>query len=450
MIKDYYQTYKATLFLLFLLSFSMSQNTKLTIELKNGNKITGELLNKTDSTYSLNTEFGQLTILKKDISFISDRDMDSSVGNTKKKSFLNSYLKAKEKQISLNQQARWRSIYAAMTLGNTLYGAGIPYLLDLDQTADEYIGFRLLVFAASFSLSSSYTKNMDLPLGRSYLQFAGANLGFYSIMPIISMVGIDNWTEFDPDGKIALTYTMVSIPYGAILADRAYTKWNLSNGQSFLISLGINLGVLNTIGVIQQTDWDSWLQKNPENFARWTTSLVYAGALAGGKIAKDISLKNSSITEGDVAFLNLSMGLGYLNSLLLGYAIDLNHYKDQTMLTMAGVNGFLFLADRLNRKYGSLTQGQERVIGLGVGSAYFAWLGAALMTGFDYKKRSARYLDLASITAGWYLSRRNISSDFSKNDTSIKRKNDMRLSVKPLILSQNRTLVPGVSINFNF
>ena len=192
MIKDYYQTYKATLFLLFLLSFSMSQNTKLTIELKNGNKITGELLNKTDSTYSLKTEFGQLTIPKKDISFISDRDMDRSVGNTKKKSFLNSYLKAKEKQISLNQQARWRSIYAAMTLGNTLYGAGIPYLLDLDQTADEYIGFRLLVFAASFSLSSSYTKNMDLPLGRSYLQFAGANLGFYSIMPIISMVGIDN------------------------------------------------------------------------------------------------------------------------------------------------------------------------------------------------------------------------------------------------------------------
>ena len=319
-----------------------------------------------------------------------------------------------------------------------------------DQDDDEYIGFRLLVFGATFTLSSSYTKNMDLPLGRSYLQFAGANLGFYSIVPIISVVGLKNWSEFDPDGKVALGYTMVSIPYGSILADRAYTKWNLSNGQSFLISLGINLGALNSVGIIQQTDWYSWSQKNPENFARWTTSLVYAGALVGGKIAKEIALENSSITEGDVAFLNLSIGLGYLNSLVLGYAIELNHYKDQTMLTMAGVNGFLYLGNKLNKKYGSLSQGQEKIVALGAGAAYLAWVGTALLTGVDYGERSARYLDAASITAGWYFSRINISSDFSKNDIPTKRKNEMVLAVSPILLNQNRTLVPGVSINLNF
>ena len=77
------------------------------------------------------------------------------------------------------------------------------------------------------------------------------------------------------------------------------------------------LGTLNTVGAIQQTDWDRWSKDNPENFARWTTSLVYAGALLGGKYAKDIALKSPSISEGDVAFLNTSMGLGYLNSILL-------------------------------------------------------------------------------------------------------------------------------------
>ena len=66
-----------------------------------------------------------------------------------------------------------------MLAGNILYGAGIPYLLDLDQTAEQYVGFRLLVFAVSYSLSSSYTRNMDLPIGRSYLQYAGASLGFF-------------------------------------------------------------------------------------------------------------------------------------------------------------------------------------------------------------------------------------------------------------------------------
>ena len=162
-------------------------------------------------------------------------------------------------------------------------------------------------------------------------QYAGASLGFFSIAPIVSFVGLENWKEFDPDSKIALTYTMVSVPYGALLADRAYSKWNLSNGQSFLISLGVNLGTLNTVGAIQQTDWDRWSKDNPENFARWTTLLVYAGALLGGKYAKDIALKSPSISEGDVAFLNTSMGLGYLNSILLGYAMDLKHYKDQTL-----------------------------------------------------------------------------------------------------------------------
>ena len=441
---------KITILFLTLLSFTHSQENKLTIELKNGNKISGKLLNKTDSTYSLKTEFGELVIPKKEISLVSDGSFTNNSKIVKKPSFLNSYLQAKQKQVSLNQQARWRSIYGTMLAGNILYGAGIPYLLDLDQTAGQYIGFRLLVFAASFSLSSSYTRNMDLPIGRSYLQYAGASLGFFSIAPIVSFVGLDNWKEFDPDSKIALTYTMVSVPYGALLADRAYSKWNLSNGQSFLISLGINLGTLNTVGAIQQTDWDRWSKDNPDNFARWTTSLVYAGALLGGKYAKDIALKSPSISEGDVAFLNTSMGLGYINSILLGYAMDLKHYKDQTMLSLAGVNGFLFLANSLNKKYGSLSQGQENIVSLGVGSSYLAWLGIAMLTQYDYRERSARYIDVASLTAGWYFSRKNVGSDFSIRENGVERKNDLALKINPIMINQNKKLIPGVSVNLIF
>tara|TARA_Y100000389_G_scaffold196207_1_gene228769 strand:- start:2467 stop:3804 length:1338 start_codon:yes stop_codon:yes gene_type:complete len=445
MISDNYNRRIALFVSLFLLSFSFSQEKEIIVDLKNGNIITGSLIAKTDTTYKLNTEFGELVIPINDIDSINNKKITKSIENNQ-----NSGIVYQDNVVKkpLNQEARWRTIYGAMGIGNTLYGEGIPYLFNWDQTADQYVGFKLLAFATSYSLSSSYTRTMDLPLGRSYLQFAGANLGFYSIIPIISMVGLENWGEFDPDGKIALGYTMFSVPYGAILADKTYTKWKLSNGQSFLISLGINLGALNTIGVIQQTDWVDWSQKNPENFARWTTSLVYAGALAGGKLAKNTALNNSSITEGDVAFLNLSMGLGYMNSLLLGYAMDINHYKDQTMLTMVGINGFLYLADRLNKRYGSLTQGQEKIVGLGAGSAYLAWVGTALITGIDYGERSSRFLDVASITAGWYFSRKNISSDVSSESSFIK--NGMALTINPTLLPQNKTLAPGVSINFTF
>ena len=445
MISDNYNRRIALFVSLFLLSFSFSQKKEIIVDLKNGNIITGSLIAKTDTTYKLNTEFGELVIPIDDVESINNKKITKSIENNQ-----NSGIVYQDNVVKkpLNQEARWRTIYGAMGIGNTLYGEGIPYLFNWDQTADQYVGFKLLAFATSYSLSSSYTRTMDLPLGRSYLQFAGANLGFYSIIPIISMVGLENWGEFDPEGKIALGYTMFSVPYGAILADKTYTKWKLSNGQSFLISLGINLGALNTIGVIQQTDWVDWSQKNPENFARWTTSLVYAGALAGGKLAKNIALNNSSITEGDVAFLNLSMGLGYMNSLLLGYAMDINHYKDQTMLTMVGINGFLYLADRLNKRYGSLTQGQEKIVGLGAGSAYLAWVGTALITGIDYGERSSRFLDVASITAGWYFSRKNISSDVSSESSFIK--NGMALTINPTLLPQNKTLAPGVSINFTF
>ncbi|MDG1224243.1 MAG: hypothetical protein P8O00_06660 [Candidatus Marinimicrobia bacterium] len=445
MISDNYKRRTALFVSLFLFSFSFSQEKEIIVDLKNGNKITGSLVAKTDSTYKLNTEFGELVIPIDDVDSINNKKITKSIENNQNSSIVSQDNVVKK---PLNQEARWRTIYGAMTIGNILYGEGIPYLFNLEQTSEQYVGFKLLAFATSYSLSSSYTRTMDLPLGRSYLQFAGANLGFYSIIPIISMIGLENWGEFDPDGKIALGYTMFSVPYGAILADKTYKKWKLSNGQSFLISLGINLGALNTIGVIQQTDWLDWFEKNPENFARWTTSLVYAGALAGGKLAKNIALNNSSITEGDVAFLNLSMGLGYLNSLLLGYAMDINHYKDQTMLTIAGVNGFLYLADRLNKKYGSLTQGQEKIVGLGAGSAYLAWVGTALITGIDYGERSSRFLDVASITAGWYFSRKNISSDVSSESSFIK--NDMALTINPTLLPQNKTLAPGVSINFTF
>ena len=111
MVSVNYNSCKKILLFFAIFSFSFSQNNDLLIELKNGNKISGELLNKTDSTYTLKTEFGELVIPKKDISLVSDGSITNNSKTVKKPSFLNSYLQAKQKQISLNQQARWRSIY---------------------------------------------------------------------------------------------------------------------------------------------------------------------------------------------------------------------------------------------------------------------------------------------------------------------------------------------------
>jgi hypothetical protein len=273
-----------------MIDISQAQNDLINVELKNGNTISGKLISKDENNITLQTDFGELVIPKENI--LSAEGLGETIGISNK-SIEDTDLQedvsigvSEEISEELNQEARWRTIYGAMSIGNTIYGGGIPYVLDWDPGDNKTIGFQLIVFGATYYASSAYTENMDISLGRSYMQYAGANLGFFSILPVTSIIGIKNWMEIDPDGKLSALYSMVSVPYGVITADRLYNKWNLNNGQSYLVSLGVNLGVLNTIGLLQQTEWADWAEKNPENFWRWTSSLTYSGALLGGYLAK--------------------------------------------------------------------------------------------------------------------------------------------------------------------
>ena len=77
---------------------------------------------------------------------------------------------------SLNQEARWRTIYSAMLLGNGLYGWAIPYVFGVSDE-ETVIASQLLMFGGGFYTSYAYTQNMDLPYGRWQFQNSGAALG---------------------------------------------------------------------------------------------------------------------------------------------------------------------------------------------------------------------------------------------------------------------------------
>ena len=138
MVNDNYKRHRAVLVSLFLLSFSFSQEKEIIVDLKNGNKMTGSLIAKTDSTYKLNSEFGELVIPIVDVESIYNKIITKSIENNQ-----NSAIASQDNVVKkpLNQEARWRTIYGAMTIGNTLYGEGIPYLIDLEQTSEQYVGF---------------------------------------------------------------------------------------------------------------------------------------------------------------------------------------------------------------------------------------------------------------------------------------------------------------------
>ena len=87
-----------------------------------------------------------------------------------------------------------------MLLSNSLYGVGIPYVFDIDLEPKTEVGIRLLMFSAGFYTSIRYTKNMDLPLGRYFLQTSGMQLAFLSLPTLIFTVGLEPWYEFDKNG----------------------------------------------------------------------------------------------------------------------------------------------------------------------------------------------------------------------------------------------------------
>ena len=64
--------------------------------------------------------------------------------------------------------------------------------------------------------------------------------------------------------------------------------------------------------------------------------------------------------------------------------------------------------------------------------------------------RSARYIDVASLTAGWYFSRKTVGSDLSIRENRVERKNDLALQINPIMINQNKKLIPGVSVNLIF
>ena len=55
---------------------------------------------------------------------------------------------------------------------------GIPHVLGLNPNDEATVGFQLIVFGATYYASYAYTANMDLPIGRSYMQTQALTLGF--------------------------------------------------------------------------------------------------------------------------------------------------------------------------------------------------------------------------------------------------------------------------------
>lgn len=423
-----------TIIYLMFIVVAFAQDTTVTIELKSGDKVTGEILEEDDIRVIITTQFGELEIPKNEIlSIIRPGEEFEKIEQIRVKVVP-----------ELNQEARWRTIWSSMIIGNSLYGIGVPHVLGINDFKIAN-GMRLLMFGGGFYASLRYTKGMDLPMGRWRFQMAGAQLGGMSIFPIMAIVGFENWFDFDEEGKVAFTYVMAAVPFGVWKADQLYKDWNLTNGQAYLISQSTYLGALNSIGIINLIHSDDW--EWSENLVRLYTCLTYSGSIAGSYIAKKY-VTDKSYTEDDAIFINISASVGFFNSIILLNLFDIDRRKPVTLFLMAGVNGFTFLADKLNQST-DLTRGQGSIIGLGTYACYLTWLGIASIIDIDYGTKFARVMDLASITSGWYLTYRWVTGSsrlgYDRGKTNLN-----GLTITPAVFANGDSFYPGLRLQVFF
>ena len=399
------------------------------IKLINGDTISGTILSEDDALVIIKTQYGIIEINKDKIESIEKVD-NNIKGNFKKNI-----------KKELNQEARWGTIWAGMTIANTLYGIGIPYVLDFDDEGAVSTGFRLITFGASFYGMYNYTANMEIPYGRFQFQLSGAQLGGASILPIMAVIGWDNVEKINR--KVWWMYEMIAIPMSLKFADKLYYKWHLSNGQASLVSASTNLGAINTMLLLNLIYEDGW---EDETLNKFYVPLTYLGAIGTGYLTKNY-ISNKSYTEDDAVFIEISSIIGFTNFIFLGNLLEIEDAKINQLLLLTSINGFTYLADKINKNH-DLKRGQARIIGLGTFASFMAWNGIALL--MDLNDKNIYLLgDIISVSTGWFFTHKKISSsNYSSNIGFNKFLN--KVSIKPTFALYGKNIQPQVQLKIIF
>tara|TARA_Y100001970_G_C14243505_1_gene866418 strand:- start:2793 stop:4058 length:1266 start_codon:yes stop_codon:yes gene_type:complete len=413
---------------IFLISALFSLEKKV-IELSDGDRVIGEIINSSELSVEIKTEYGVLIVPREHILLIRELEV---------KSFDSSLSIDRE----YNQEARWKTIWSGMGITNSLYSWGIPYVLGIEPNQFTF-GLQFMLIGGSFYAGYKYTEKMDLPLGRYQLQTNGAKLSCLSLFPIISMFGLDKWGDFDKENKFSLVYAMAAIPYGLVKADQYYQKHKLSNGQASMISHGTNLGLLNSLLSAWIVHPDEDLDIFTDNQLRMYSTAIFASGIAGGYYAHQF-ISGKEYTEDDAQFVSRSGILGFFNSLMFLSIFEPEDKEASLLAVMAGINIYTYLADEMNREF-NLNRGESFIISLGAVAPVLVWMGAATI--FDIESSEVWSLgNIISSTAGWYLTHNWVSKSMIENKLFGK----ANLRIDPTVLINNNVFYPGINFQASF
>jgi len=126
----------------------------------------------------------------------------------------------------LDQSGRWTLVAQNMIWGSTLYGVGIPVVLELEDFKWYVAGF-MFGFGGALVVTWNYTSGIHFPEARSQLQRSGGAIGLHYAAALAQLF------EFESRG--ATMMRMVSVPAGLYVGDRIFKKWEPTTGMAYII-----------------------------------------------------------------------------------------------------------------------------------------------------------------------------------------------------------------------
>jgi len=339
---------------------------------------------------------------------------------------------------SVSHEGRGEVIAMSMAYGNGLYGWAIPYVLGADKTR-IYVGSEGLAAAAGFYYSWKKTKTMDIPQGRALFLSAGSGVGLASSVPLLFTVGGERWFDFDPDGKLLLTYAMMALPAGVYLGNHLYDSREPSDGLAGMTVSNLGYGGLNGFTAFALLASHPKDIKNPEGYFRGAALTTYASALLGSYYTYRL-FKDDHVYSGDAAFYNLGGTAGLFTASRLGEFFRVSGYKEVLSLITLSIDAGLYAAVRLNEDI-DFTMGEVRIISLG------AMAGLALTRGtsylFDFDRSDVMpLLDLTATIGGGYTAYKYIAPETRKGRGN----QGANFQVAPTFFAQRDKIFPGMAI----
>ena len=149
---------------------------------------------------------------------------------------------------------RTRLIFGGAYTG-TLYGAGIPMLLEAENPK-VYMGSMMLSTPIGGYLAYKLTSHRWYEKGESNMINSGGLIGGLYGLAIPYLINIED-LEDSTQAKIYVASTMIGVPTGALVTSKWVHNKPISEGRSHLITFGSAVGSGYALGITSLFDVDS-------------------------------------------------------------------------------------------------------------------------------------------------------------------------------------------------